>query len=107
MIPMRMATGFFIFCLAIFQSYASSQDSQKIQFQFDLQDLDGQRQVLLQYDSQVSRAFVFLSTTCPISNSYIPELNRLAIALPQGVLLYGVVSEPNTTRAGASNHFEE
>ena len=107
MIPMRMATRFFIVCLAILQSYALSQDLQKIQVQFDLQDLDGQQQVLSQNDSQVSRAFVFLSTTCPISNSYITELNRLAKALPQGVQLYGVVSDPNTTRVSASNHFAE
>lgn len=106
-IPMRMATGLFIVCLAIFQSFAYSQDLPKIQFQFDLQDLDGQQKILSQNDSQVSRAFVFLSTTCPISNSYITELNRLTKALPQGVQLYGVVSDPNTTRVSAASHFAE
>ena len=81
------------------------QDTTRIPFQFDLQALDGQQHVLSQNDKLVSRAFIFLSTTCPVSNSYITELNRLSKTLPKGVELYGVVSDPNTTRDSAAKHF--
>ena len=35
---------------------------------FDLTDLEGHVHVLGQNDQQVARVFVFVSTTCPISN---------------------------------------
>ena len=40
---------------------------------------------LLQDDPKVrASALVFISTQCPISNKYIPELNRMAAAAPAG-----------------------
>lgn len=74
---------------------------------FDLIDLDGTHRSLSQNDRGVIRCFVFLSTTCPISNSYIPELNRLSKWLPKNVELFGVVSNANTTRQQAISHFKE
>jgi hypothetical protein len=73
----------------------------------DAQSLDGKLYSLSDNDKQVNRAFVFLSTSCPISNSYISELNRLTQALPPGVELFGVFSEPTTSRQNASKHFAE
>ncbi len=58
-------------------------------------------------DKGLVRAFVFLSTTCPISNSYVQELNRLYKALPSKVELYGVVADSSTTRRKAVDHFHE
>ena len=40
----------------------------KLRFNVDLSDLDGRLHVLRDNDRQVVRAFVFVSTTCPISN---------------------------------------
>ncbi|XZE53536.1 alkyl hydroperoxide reductase [Planctomycetaceae bacterium SH139] len=94
-----------VFCL--FNSNALGQIAKQDYLQFDMQGLDGQLYVLSQNDTRVCRAFVFLSTSCPISNSYLPELNRLAGALPRGVELYGVMSDPNTTRESALKHFTE
>ncbi|MBI3865727.1 MAG: redoxin domain-containing protein [Planctomycetia bacterium] len=54
-----------------------------------------------------SLAFVFLQTECPISNGYVPELNRQWIALRDSharLRLYGVISDPGTTRAAAAAH---
>jgi peroxiredoxin len=43
-------------------------------------------------------AFVFISTDCPISNSYLPELNRLYRTYAgQGVALFAVHSDPTQT----------
>src|SRR5262249_12928525 len=48
---------------------------------------------------------VFLGTECPISNRYVPDLNELARAhAAEGVVVYGVLSSPHTTRAAAFEH---
>jgi hypothetical protein len=86
---------------------ATGQIAKHAHFPFDLQGLNGQQYVLSLNDKRISRVFVFLSTSCPISNSYISELNRLAGTLPRGVELYGVVSDRNTTRENAAKHFSE
>jgi len=86
---------------------AAGQIADRADFQFDLQGLDGRRYELSRNDKQIGRAFVFLSASCPISNSYLSELNRLSRTLPPGVELYGVLSEPSTTRASAIHHFAE
>ncbi|MBL8891908.1 MAG: redoxin domain-containing protein [Planctomycetaceae bacterium] len=78
-----------------------------MRFSFDAQSLDGKLFTLSDNDKQLNRAFVFLTTTCPIANSYIVELNRLHKALPKNVELFGVVYEPNTTRLSVSKHFTE
>ena len=47
----------------------------------------------------------FLSTQCPISNSYLPTLNELSSTYRRrGVEFYGVISDPSVTRAEAVQH---
>lgn len=47
----------------------------------------------------------FLSTQCPISNGYLPQLNDLSTKYGrQGVEFYGVISDPSVTRADAIAH---
>ena len=104
---MRFAACLCLLCFGIFSPVTFGQQPTKTRFQFDLQALDGQQHTLSQNDKQLCRAFVFLSTTCPISNSYITELNRLNHTLPKGVELYGVLSDPSTTRASAIQHFSQ
>lgn len=79
----------------------------KIDLGFDLADLKGQVHALSQNDRRRVRVFVFLSTTCPIANGYTQELNRQAKAVPEGVDYYGVLSEPDVSRADAAKHFRE
>ena len=45
-------------------------------------DLDGVAHSLEETAGTNATAFVFLSTQCPISNKYVPELNRLAHEKP-------------------------
>ncbi|MBX9788018.1 MAG: redoxin domain-containing protein [Pirellulales bacterium] len=70
-------------------------------------DLSGQIVALVETERRAGTAFVFLSTSCPISSSYVDELNRLA-ALPtaEQVPLLGVISDRSIDRATAQTFAE-
>ncbi len=104
---MRLVICFFLISVCSSSSLLMSQDTYKHQFQFDALALDGSYYTLSQNDKQVSRAFIFLSTTCPIAKSYIPELNRITKGLPTGTELFGIISETGTTRQEAVKHFAD
>lgn len=51
---------------------------------------------------------VFLSTECPISNGYLPDLNSLyQVFHRRGVEFYGVISDPGLSREAAAKHRKE
>jgi mono/diheme cytochrome c family protein/thiol-disulfide isomerase/thioredoxin len=53
-------------------------------------------------------AVIFVSTQCPISNKYMPELNRLAKEhANDGIRIYAVISDPTTSRAAAMQYAKE
>jgi len=104
----------FLLCCVLSASDAAGQISRLdhgsrplVPIHFDLLDLGGTRHALSQNDKGLTRAFVFLSATCPISNSYIQELNRLSVSLPPAVQLFGVVSDSIVSRQEAKRHFHE
>jgi peroxiredoxin len=75
---------------------------------FSLLDLDGTTHSLDQNDTKRVRAFVFLSTECPVSNGYTKTLNELHTKLSRkGVDLFGVVADSSVTRTQATKHFAE
>lgn len=75
---------------------------------FSLLDLKGATHPLDQNDGRRIRAYVFLSTHCPVSNGYIQTLNALHARFPEKpVDLFGVVSDASVTRADAVEHFRE
>ena len=77
---------------------------------FSLMDLNGTIHSLEQNDNRRVRAFVFVSTECPISNGYIKTLNEIhAMTAKSGKVaeLFGVVSDPTVTRTQALKHFSE
>lgn len=75
---------------------------------FSLLDLKGATHLLDQNDGQRARAYVFLSTHCPVSNGYIQTLNTLFARLKdQPIDLYGVVSDPSVNRRETAEHFRE
>ncbi|WP_339747632.1 redoxin family protein [uncultured Rubinisphaera sp.] len=89
----------------IVETDAGETVTQPIQIQFDLSDLNGQLHLLSQNDQHQYRVFVFLSTFCPISNSYTQELNRLQEALPGNMQIYGVISDMDVKLSEAIEHF--
>ncbi len=71
-------------------------------------DLSGKVHVLVDKPNIRATGLVFLSTQCPISNKYIPELNRLAQThQDDGVRLFGVISDPTVTRTAANQYAQE
>ncbi len=71
-------------------------------------DLDGQVHRLGAAEGNRPLALVFMDTTCPISNRYVPRLNELAAAAREaGVDFYGVLSDPTLGVAEARTHHEE
>lgn len=73
-------------------------------------DVQGGRHALDANASRAGSVFVFLSTECPISRQYVPELNRLAQAAataPAPVGVYGVLSDGSLSRRAANQFVEE
>src|SRR6266404_6794687 len=55
-----------------------------------------------------ARVFVFVRTACPISNSYAPELNRLAREFAsRGVVFWMVYSDRTETREAILKQIDE
>lgn len=98
---------FLTICVLLESACPAGHTSEPVRISFDLQSLDGVSHALSQNDKRVYRAFVFLGTTCPVSNTSLQELNRIHSTLPKGVELYGVLSDPNVTRQAAIKHFAE
>lgn len=114
--PSRFACLLLLTALAVSPALAIAADpppapSPAASLGFDLADMQGRLHPLSQNDRRVVRVFVFLSTACPISNSYSAELNRLAQFARQPrtheVQFFGVVSDSSITRAAAKAHFDE
>lgn len=67
-------------------------------------DLDGQLHRIADRSSTRAIVFVFLSTGCPVSNSYVPRLNAIAKRQDKNTEFYGVISDSATTRKLAIRH---
>jgi len=68
-------------------------------------DLDGQYHLLGDRTDTHAVVVTFLSTECPISNSYVPQLNDLSLKYRRkGIEVFGVISDPGVTRHKASVH---
>ena len=66
-------------------------------------DFAGKTQSLGQSERVKGVVLVFLSPECPVSNQYIPELNRLYLsATDKRIEFYGVISDSTLTRAKAA-----
>jgi mono/diheme cytochrome c family protein len=71
-------------------------------------DLAGKAHQPAEADGTRAVAFVFLSTECPISNQYVPELNRIHDRFAgQPVEIFGVISDRSTSRARAVEFAKE
>src|SRR2546423_1067515 len=71
-------------------------------------DISGVVHLLADDPDVKATALVFLSTQCPISNKYVPELNRLAGAQGSNeTRFFAVISDPSVTRAAAAKYVAE
>ncbi|HND56062.1 MAG TPA: redoxin domain-containing protein, partial [Pirellulaceae bacterium] len=87
---------------------ATGEKSVRPTIRFSLLDLNGATHALDQNDGRRVRAFVFVSTECPVSNGYLKTLNELhARFANRGVDFFGIVADPTVTRAQAARHFTD
>ncbi|MBA4190730.1 MAG: hypothetical protein C0467_22320 [Planctomycetaceae bacterium] len=71
-------------------------------------DLDGKEQTPLAVDGVKAHALLFVSTDCPIANSYAPEINALVKDLAASpVRFYAIHVEPDLTPDAARKHAKE
>lgn len=73
--------------------------------QCQLVDVTGRTTTLDDLQGQQGTALVFLSTECPISNGYVPELNRLHQRFEsKGIALIGINSNEGQTARDVAAH---
>lgn len=73
-----------------------------------LPSVQGGDQPLEALRGEQATVFVFLSTECPISNGFVPELNRLAADYGQrGVKFVGINANAGQTAAEIAKHAED
>ena len=76
--------------------------------QFDLRDTAGSRHAPQEWRDKKAVVVFFIMTDCPLSNGYVPEMNRIAADYQrQGVAVYAAHSDPFVADAAVRKHFEE
>ena len=61
-----------------------------------LMSADGKSDSLSSTERHKATVFVFLSSECPISNSYMPMLTKLSTEFaPQDIVFFGVIADPD------------
>jgi hypothetical protein len=88
---------------------AAGESSQKVDVrELTLLDVRGVPQALIGNPQRMGTVFVFLSSECPISRQYVPELNRLAKAAESSKIgFYAVLSDASVTRVAALRFADE
>ena len=75
---------------------------------FQLRDTQGAVHTPAEWTGHKAVLLLFVTTDCPIANSYVPEMNRIRDAYaPRGVLLYAVQAEPRTPVADVAWYARE
>ncbi len=99
---------FFSGCVVWLNAAVSGDEPNRTaKLEMDVGDLLGTFHSIHQNDQEHLRVFVFLSTSCPISNSYLPELNRIYEQKINTVDFFGVISDPSVNRSEAIKHSAE
>jgi peroxiredoxin len=73
-----------------------------------MRDLDGKEQTPLEVDGAKAHVLFFVTTDCPIANSYAPEINALVKDFAQRpIRFYAVQVDPDLTADAARKHAKE
>jgi peroxiredoxin len=76
--------------------------------QFSLADTAGQTHTPAEWSGKRAVVLFFLTTDCPLCNTYVPELNRIAQAyLPRGIAFYAVQGDATVAAADVRRHAQE
>ena len=75
---------------------------------FTLADTAGASHTQAEWHSAKAVVLYFITTDCPISNGYVPEMNRIAQDYAaRGVRFYGVIADTMTPVADVRKHVQE
>jgi peroxiredoxin len=76
--------------------------------QFSLLDTEGKMHTPAEWSSHRAAVLFFLTTDCPLCNTYVPELNRIAQAYtPRGVAFYAVQGDATVPADEVRSHSRE
>ncbi|PWU01351.1 MAG: hypothetical protein C5B51_22825 [Terriglobia bacterium] len=76
--------------------------------QLSLTDTTGRAHTPGEWAAKRAIVLVFVSTDCPLSNHYVPELNRIASSYgPRGVAIYAVQGDATVSDAEVRRHAKE
>jgi thiol-disulfide isomerase/thioredoxin len=75
---------------------------------FSLRDTEGRTHTAAEWGGKRFVVLFFLTTDCPLCNSYVPELNRIDQAYaPRGVAFYAVQGDATIPVADVQRHVRE
>jgi peroxiredoxin len=75
---------------------------------FRLRDTQGREHSEREWRNSRAVVVFFIMTDCPLSNGYVPEMNRIAADYSnKGVAVYAAHSDPFVTDAAVRKHVEE
>jgi len=75
---------------------------------FRLRDTAGAVHTQAEWESQKAILLFFVTTDCPVANSYVPEMNRIRDAYtPRGVAVYAVQAETAVPEAAVAKYAQE
>jgi len=75
---------------------------------FALTDTDGRMHTAAEWGGKRFVVLFFVTTDCPLCNSYVPEMNRIEQAYtPRGVAFYAVQGDATIPPAGVQRHARE
>jgi Peroxiredoxin len=76
--------------------------------QFQLRDTTGANHSVSEWASHKAVVIFFVTTDCPIGNSYVPEMNRLREAYAsRGVAFYAVQADPSVRDADVAKYAKD
>ena len=75
---------------------------------FSLTDTAGRSHTPAEWQGKRAVVLLFLTTDCPLCNTYVPELNRIAVAYtPRGVAFYGVQGDATIPADDVRRHVHD
>jgi peroxiredoxin len=75
---------------------------------FTLTDTAGRTHTLAEWSGKRAVVLFFVTTDCPLSNTYVPEMNRMVQTYtPRGVLFYAVQGDATVAAAEVARHAKE
>src|SRR5438270_9304376 len=76
--------------------------------QFRLRDVQGGIHTSAEWTGRRAVVLFFITTDCPVGNSYVPEMNRLREAYAnRGVAFYAVQADPSVHEADVAKYANE